>query len=178
MPTIKITAIAAAFAAALIVEAAYAQNADPAAMLAAEQPVTIGDLTITQAWSRATPPGAPTAAGYLTIANTGAAEDRLLAVTSPAAESVEIHQMEMADGRMTMHPVEGGLVIPAGGTVVLEPGGFHLMLVGVGDGLVVGTIIEVTLTFANAGDVTLPLVVFPIGSSGPAPAAGANFMGM
>ncbi len=156
------TAMIAAFAAP-----ALSQSPDPAAMLLAEPPVTVGDIIITEAWARATPPGAVTAAGYLTIVNNGAADDRLLSVTTAVAETGDLHEMAMADGRMTMRPLADGLVVPAGGTVVLRPGAAHLMFVGIGDGLAEGTIVEVTLTFANAGTVSVNLVVFRIGSPGP-----------
>ena len=63
---------------------ASAQEPDPG-LQSAPTMVTIGDLTITQAWSRATPPGAATAAGYLTITNHGTTNDRLVSVISSAA---------------------------------------------------------------------------------------------
>jgi hypothetical protein len=167
MRTIRISAVAVALASALAAPA-FSQAPDPAAMLLAEPPVTVGDLTITEAWARATPPGAVTAAGYLTITNTGTADDRLLAVTTAIAETGDLHVMTMADGRMTMRPLEDGLVVPAGGAVVLRPGASHLMFMGIGDGLEEGTLVEATLTFANAGSVSVNLVVFRIGSPGPA----------
>jgi copper(I)-binding protein len=66
-----------------------------------------------------------------------------------------------------MRPLEDGIAVPAGGTVVLRPGAAHMMFVGIGNGLVEGTLVEVTLTFANAGTVSVNLVVFRIGSPGP-----------
>jgi copper(I)-binding protein len=159
--------VAASGLAVALAVPAMSQGPDPAAMLQAEPPVTVGDLTVTEAWARATPPGAVTAAGYLTIANNGVADDRLLSVTTAVAEIGELHAMTMTDGRMTMRPLEDGLVVPAGATVVLRPGAAHLMFVGVGDGLVEGTLVEITLTFATAGAVTVNLVVFRIGSPGP-----------
>src|SRR5262245_51771913 len=89
--------------------------------------VRLGDLVLTDLWARATPPKAPTGAGYLTIANTGAAPDALIAVASPRAGRAELHRMETKDGVMVMRPVAGGLEIPAGGTVTLAPGGLHIM---------------------------------------------------
>ena len=88
-----------------------------------------GPLTITDAWIRATPPGARTAAAYLTIANTGAA-DRLLGGTTPAARTVEVHTHVDERGLQRMVRL-AELSLPAGETVRLTPGGLHLMLVDV-----------------------------------------------
>ena len=88
--------------------------------------VSVADLVITQAWSRATPGGAPVAGGYLTIENRGLLPDRLLSGASDAAKKVELHEMAMDKGIVTMRPIEGGLFIEAGKTVKFEPGGRHL----------------------------------------------------
>lgn len=171
MRIIRSLATAAAIATGFVAAPAFSQDADPAAMMAAQDPVMIGEIAVSIAWARATPPGAPTAAGYLTISNTGATDDVLISATSPIAGMTEIHEMIMTADRMMMRPLEEGLVIAAGETVVLAPGGFHLMFMNVGDGLVEGTTVEVTLAFANAGTVTVTLIVYPIGSEGP-PEAG------
>ncbi len=97
--------------------------------------VTVGSLTLTDLWTRATPPKAPTAAGYLTITNKGAEADRLIAAATPDAAKGELHIMQVKDGVMTMRPVEGGIEIPAGGSVTLAPGGFHLMFITLKDSL-------------------------------------------
>ncbi len=76
--------------------------------------VKAGDLVITQAWSRATPGGAKIGSGYLTIENKGAAPDRLTAVSADIAGKVEVHEMAMNDGVMTMRPLDGGLTIDPG----------------------------------------------------------------
>lgn len=60
--------------------------------------VKAGDLVISQAWSRATPAGAKVASGYLTIANKGAAPDRLLGGSSDAAAKVDVHEMASNGG--------------------------------------------------------------------------------
>src|SRR5438034_4565692 len=92
------------------------------------QEVKAGDLVITQAWSRATPSGAKIAGGYLTIENKGAAPDRLLGGSGDIAGRVEVHEMAMNNGVMTMRPVDKGLTIAPGKTVKLAPGGYHLMI--------------------------------------------------
>src|SRR5438552_2949704 len=85
-------------------------------------------LTLTGLWTTATPPGAPTAAGYLAITNNGAAADRLLAVTSPLAAGAMLHDMELVDGVASMRMVDG-IDIPPGKTVTLGPNAFHIMFV-------------------------------------------------
>jgi copper(I)-binding protein len=129
--------------------------------------VTVGSLSLTDLWTRATPPKAPTAAGYLTITNTGKEADRLISAISPAAEKGELHIMQVKDGVMTMHPVDGGIAIPAGGSVTLAPGGFHLMFTTMKDTLKEGDKLPVTLTFAKAGGVETFLHVLAVGAKGP-----------
>src|SRR6187399_3153229 len=69
---------------------------------AGAQDVKAGDLVITQAWSRATPGGAKIAGGYLTIVNKGAAADRLIGGSADVAGKLEVHEMTMNNGVMTM----------------------------------------------------------------------------
>lgn len=177
IPAFRLLA-ALALGASLAVPAA-AQNADPAMMMAMQEPVVIGDLTITQAWARATPPAAMAGAGYLTIANNGAVADRLIAVQTDVATTPQIHEMTMDGGNMIMRELPDGVVIPAGESVTLQPGGLHLMFMGLGEaGLVQGTIVKVTLLFEVAGAVDVDLVVYPIGSNGPAAAEGGGMGGM
>ena len=87
------------------------------------QTFTQGDITVSGAFSRATPPNAQSAGGYLTIHNAGAADDTLLSVTSEAAKDVSIHQMKMNGKVMELSAVENGLPVPAGGGVSLDPMG-------------------------------------------------------
>ena len=142
---------------------------------AAAQPATkLGALTITAPWVRPTPPGAPTAAGYLTVANAGATTDRLVGATTPAAASVEVHQMSMTGGIMKMRPVRGGLVIPPGKAATLAPGGYHLMLIGPKHRLVAGQSVIITLIFRHAGKVD---VRFPVANGADAKAGAAAPMG-
>ena len=90
----------------------------------------LGSLEIGQPWARATASTAPTGGGFLTITNKGTTADRLIAVRTPVAEQAEIHEMKMDGNVMRMRALDGGLEIPAGATVTLAPGGFHLMLMG------------------------------------------------
>jgi periplasmic copper chaperone A len=130
--------------------------------------VKAGDLVITQAWSRATPGGAKIGGGYLTIENKGNTADRLVGGSSDAAAKVQVHEMSMKDGVMTMRPVEGGLAIEPGKTVKLNPGGFHLMLLDLKGPLKQGEKLPITLEFERAGKVSVTFDVAGIGAMGPA----------
>jgi periplasmic copper chaperone A len=132
------------------------------------QEVKAGDLVITQAWSRATPGGAKIGGGYLTIENKGSTPDRLIGGSGDIASKIEVHEMSMNGGVMTMRPLDKGLMIEPGKTVKLAPGGFHLMLFDLKAPLKQGDKVPVTLEFEKAGKVTLSLDVQGIGAQGPA----------
>ena len=140
--------------------------------MAAAADVTLGDLTLTGAFTRATLPNAPVAGGFLTIANAGAEADRLVAVSVDFAKEGQIHEMAMEGDVMKMRQLPDGLVIPAGETVTLEPGGYHLMFMGLSRALVEGETVPVTLTFEKAGDVTIDLPVAGAAADAPAGHAG------
>jgi len=130
--------------------------------------VKAGDLVITQAWSRATPGGAKIAGGYLTIENKGSAPDRLIGGTGEVAGKIEVHEMSMKDGVMTMRFLDKGLAIEPGKTVKLAPGGYHLMMLDLKSPLKQGDKVPVTLEFEKAGKVTLSLDVQGVGAQAPA----------
>ena len=71
---------------------------------------------------RATPGGAKAGAGYLTIENKGSAADRLVAISGDVAGKIEVHEMAMNNGVMTMRPLDQGLIVDPGKTVTLAPG--------------------------------------------------------
>ncbi|WP_373353186.1 copper chaperone PCu(A)C [Pseudoroseicyclus sp. CXY001] len=146
-----------------------APSADRLPVLLVADEVTsweVGALTILGAYSRATLPNAPVGGGFLTVENGGETDDVLIAASSPTAGSVELHEMQMDGDVMRMRELEDGLPIPAGETVVLEPGGYHLMLRELEGPLVEGTEVPVTLTFAEAGAVEIVLSVGAINASG------------
>jgi len=132
------------------------------------QETKAGDLVITQPWSRATPGGAKIAGGYLTIENKGAAPDRLTAVSGNIAGKVEIHEMAMNNGVMTMRPLDKGLAIEPGKTVKLAPGGYHLMLMDLKNPLKQGEKVPLELQFERAGKVAVSLDVQGVGAQAPA----------
>ncbi|MGI9406179.1 MAG: copper chaperone PCu(A)C [Hyphomicrobiaceae bacterium] len=124
-----------------------------------------GDLTIHAAWARATPKGAKVGAAYLVVTNNGSAPDRLVSVESPIAARVQIHEMKMTDGVMKMRAMEGGLTIPAGARVELEPGLDHLMLMGLKGPIKRNDPFTATLTFEKAGTVEVMFETVAIGAS-------------
>ena len=143
---------------------------------ASAEEIKAGDLVITEAWSRATPSGAKVAGGYLTIENKGTATDRLISGAGNVAGKVEIHEMGMNNGVMTMRPLDKGLTIEPGKTVKLAPGGYHLMLMDLKNPLKQGEKVPLTLEFEKAGKVTLSLDVQGVGAQ--APASGHDHSGM
>lgn len=124
-------------------------------------PAQAGTIAVTDGYARAMLPGAKVGGGYLTIMNTGEQADRLTGATSPVAGRVEIHSMKTENGVMTMRAEQGGIEVPSGGTVRLEPGGMHLMFMDVTKPFAAGDAVPLTLHLEKAGDVKAEL---PIGA--------------
>ena len=123
-------------------------------------------IHVTEAWSRATPAVAPVAGGFMTLVNEGDPDERLLRVESDIARKVEIHEMRHEDGVMRMRQLADGLAVPAGGKVVLKPGGYHLMFIKPVRALVEGERFEATLVFQRAGRVKVMFDVRAMGAGG------------
>jgi len=128
-------------------------------------PVKIGDLKIDKIWSRATPKTAKVGVGYLRIENTGTTPDRLINIEATIAGHAAIHEMTMTNGVMKMRGLKDGLVIPAGGTVVLKPGGNHIMFMKLGGPIQKGHPFRATLTFEKAGTVEIQFITVGIGGT-------------
>jgi copper(I)-binding protein len=133
--------------------------------------VAVGHIVVTAAWARATPPGAKVGVAYLTIENRGSEEVRLRGATVDAASSASIHETIEENGIAKMHPVSD-LAVAAGASLEMRPGGLHLMLMDLHAPIKQGDDLSITLEFANAGRVTVPLQVAPIGAAGPDPHSG------
>lgn len=147
----------------------------------AEDPA--GELEVTDAWARTSPAVATAGAAYLEITNGTETDDVLVSasVDESVAATVELHETTAVEGdgdagmgegsggdmgegttdtsmagapMMQMQPVED-ISVPAGETVSLEPGGLHLMMLDLAEPLEVGTTIELTLTFEQAGEVVV-----------------------
>ncbi|KIT16162.1 copper chaperone PCu(A)C [Jannaschia aquimarina] len=127
---------------------------------------TVGNLHLSQPVLRATPPAAPAGAGYVVIENRGDTDDTLISasIAGGVAGMVQLHEMAMDGDVMRMREVEGGIVIPAGESVSLMPGGLHIMLMDLQTPLEVGAEHEVTLSFEEAGEVTLTMPVADLGA--------------
>ncbi len=103
-----------------------------------------------------------TSAAYMTLVNGSATADVLISAATDAAEVVELHTVMMEENVMRMRPVEQ-IEVPANGETELRPGGFHVMLIGLQRDLNEGDTVDLTLTFANAGEITVsaPVQVAP-----------------
>ncbi len=123
-----------------------------ACVAATAHSVSSGALTIGHPFARETPPGARTGGAYFTVANAGKDADRLVAVSSPVAATASLHTMSMEGTMMKMRAV-ASLPVPAGGTLTLAPGGYHVMLEDLAKPLVKGDKIPLRLTFEKAGPV-------------------------
>ncbi|MDE2258798.1 MAG: copper chaperone PCu(A)C [Betaproteobacteria bacterium] len=126
--------------------------------LANAEMIRLGPLQIDGVYARATVPGQEVGAAYLTIENSGATMDRLIAASSTVARSVLLHSSQMDQGMARMHH-ETSLDIPAHGRVEMKPGGLHLMLQDLKQPLHEGETIHLTLKFEKSGEVELTVPV-------------------
>ncbi len=100
----------------------------------------------------------------MTIINKGTTADRLVAARSAASDKVEIHEMKMDGSVMRMRELEKGVEIPPGGTVVLKPGGYHIMFMELKAPFAKDTKVPVTLVFEKAGTIDVPFTVEAMGA--------------
>jgi copper(I)-binding protein len=132
-----------------------------------------GNLVIGDAWARATAITAASgndhsqhdanatgmnSAAYMIIQNNGDA-DKLVSVTGDVAKSVGLHVTTMKDGVMSMNPLPDGADVPAGGSLVLKPAGYHIMLIGVKQNLEAGGTFKLTLKFKSGTAMTIDVPV-------------------
>jgi len=122
-------------------------------------------ITVEQPWARATPGGAKTGAVYMTLDNKSGTADRLTGASSDVADKLQIHEMKVENGVMKMREIAGGLSIPASGSVVLKPGSYHVMLIGLKKPLTVGEKFPLTLTFEKAGNISVTVPVQAMGAT-------------
>ena len=105
-------------------------------------------ITVKDAWVRTSVPGQMATGAFMKI--TARENSKLVALSSPVAGVVEVHEMKMDDGIMKMRAVEGGLDLPAGKTVELKPGGYHMMLMDLKAALPKDSMVPLTLVFKDA----------------------------
>jgi copper(I)-binding protein len=131
---------------------------------------TLGPIAIGHPYARVTAPGQPTGGAYLRLENRGAS-DRLVSATADVSKGVELHTMRMEGDVMRMRQVDA-IDLPANKTVVLQPGGIHIMLVGLKAPLKEGDSFPMTLKFEKAGEVKVDVKVQAVAPGGDKPAAG------
>jgi copper(I)-binding protein len=135
-------------------------------------------VQVLQPWARPTVAGQGAGGGFLTLRG-GDAADRLLGASSPVAQRMELHTMRMEGSVMRMHEVPA-IDVPAGQAVHLQPGGLHLMFMGLQAPLQAGSRVPVTLRFEKAGEVRVEMEVSvrpPAGAPAGSPAGGHGGMG-
>lgn len=115
-----------------------------------------GALAVNDSWTKATE--GPMTGSFGTLVNDTDAEITVTGGSSPVAGMVELHEVVMADGEMVMQPKPGGFVVPAGGSLTLEPGGLHVMLMGLKETLAPGVEVPITLTLSNGETLTYTTV--------------------
>ena len=151
-------------------------------LTACATPAADSNITVKDAWAR--PSAAPTmgpatdmtttaqtssgmngpvSAAYMTILNSGGKADRLMSVTSSAANVAEVHETYTQDGGMMgMRPVQGGLEIPANGSVALKPGSYHIMMMDLKQQLTTGQTIKLSLKFQSGKQIDVDAPVKPM----------------
>lgn len=122
-------------------------------------------VSVTEAWARATPPGAEVAGVFVTIVNEGAEPVRVTGVTSPSAASAIIHATADENGVSTMRGTD--VAIGPGETLQMMPGGTHIMLMGLKMPLKQGEMVSVTLAFDRDGTRTVEARIGSLGATGP-----------
>jgi periplasmic copper chaperone A len=130
------------------------------------QQFVAGDISVEKAWAPATPKGAAVGAGYLVIYNKGATPDTLKGGSSDMAADVQVHEMSMKNGVMSMRQLSDGLTVPANGSVTLAPKALHLMFQGLKQPFVKGQTVKATLNFEHAGSLPIELKVEGVGAMG------------
>lgn len=117
-------------------------------------------VSVSDAWARPTAPGAENAAVYMEIENPSSTTDRLTGVSSPRCGMAEVHATAMADGVMSMAPATAEMLVVAGDeSLVLEPGGLHVMCMGLTESLVEDEEMTLVLSFEEGGQVDVVATV-------------------
>jgi periplasmic copper chaperone A len=116
------------------------------------------DMVVAHPWSRPTPPAATVGAVYFTITNLGRKADRLMAISTPVAGKVEMHESRNVQGMVQMRAVASIECLP-GETVNIKPGGLHVMLLDLTHPLAAGAQFPLLMRFRDAGTVTVMVQV-------------------
>lgn len=124
---------------------------------------TAPTISAENAWARATPPSAKSAAIYVTVTDQGA-PDRLVGVSTPVAGKAELHETIHEGNVMKMRPV-AGVAVAVGAPVSLAPGGYHIMLTELKQPLTSGQTFPLSLRFEKAGTIETTVTVRPLGAN-------------
>ena len=150
MHTLRLTRLTLVVASVALLAACSSAAAPPSAA-----------VSVTDAWARSSSAMASAAAAYATITNAGPTADALVGASSPAAAAVEVHETvamgspaASGSGMMGMRPV-ARVEIPAGGSLQLKPGSYHIMLIGLVKDLKAGDTIDLTLKFERTGAISV-----------------------
>lgn len=152
MTTLLVRTLFAAVLSLGLIAEACAQNAQ------------VGDIRITEPWSRATPAGAKVAGGFMVIENTGKESDFLIGGSLVRSGRVEIHEMAVVNDVMKMRELAQGLEIKPGEKVTLKPGGYHVMFMELKEPLKEGDAVDGTLVFKKGGTVAISYKVGAMGA--------------
>lgn len=134
-------------------------------------------VVVMNSWSRPSPMQAGNGAVYMTLMNEGGQPDVLLSVETDVAEVVELHETKMEGDVMKMGPISS-IEIPAGGSINLEPGGRHIMLINLKQQLTPGEKIKLILNFEKSGQKTIEVEIRELGASLSTTLLGSSTMDM
>jgi hypothetical protein len=128
-----------------------------------------GSILFEHPWTRATPPGAKVAGGFMKLQNTGKEPDRLIGGSAAVAGKFEVHEMAMVNNVMKMRELENGIEIKPGQNVELKPGSFHVMFMDLKQQIKEGDRVKGTLVFEKAGTVEVEFKVEAMGAKAGSP---------
>lgn len=117
------------------------------------------EILVDSPYARSSSPAARVGAAFMVISNTGDVDDRLVSATTDSAKRVELHTHVITDGVAKMMEVEEGFVVPAHGEVLLQRGGYHVMMMGLTAPFIQGETVTLTLVFEHAGEMTLEVPI-------------------
>ena len=138
---------------------AHAAHADEAPAEVQTEPYAAA-IMIHDAYARSSGPSAKVGAAFFTLMNHGEVNDRLISATTSAAKVVELHtHIDAGNGVMQMRQDEDGFDVAAGDSHALARGGDHVMMMGLTGPFIQGETVELTLTFEQAGDITVTVPI-------------------
>jgi periplasmic copper chaperone A len=123
-------------------------------------------VTVAHPWARATPGGATVGGAFFEMKAARGHSDRLIGAHSALARSAEVHKDSVEGGIAKMRRLDG-IALREGTSVVLKPGGYHVMLMDLAAPLKEGDLLKLTLVFEKAGEIEVEATIEPVGATGP-----------